>query len=364
MTIGILTYHRAHNYGAMLQAYALKTYLQENGHQVDFIDYWPDSHKKQYTLIKPIRGKNTYYKLLNIVSDLITLIRRFLRIKQFNTFRKNYLKVYDPITYTNNENLVKENYDCVIVGSDQVWRAHEYEGKYVGLDSMYFCQQVPNNTRCIAYAASMGIMLLTPDDKKLLAKYLNKFSTILVREHSLQELVTDLGFQAKVVLDPTLLLAKQQWNTLLPIRRYREQKYVLFYELMPSQEALQFAHKKAKSLNCELLIMDSIIHTIPRRGHISDASPIDFIHAIRDAEFVIATSFHGTAFSIIFEKQFITIGLKKNADRVKTLLQHINIPNNYQSLPKELPPINYSEVSQLLCSIRQESQSLLMESLQ
>ena len=82
MTIGILTYHRAHNYGAMLQAYALKTYLQENGHQVDFIDYWPDSHKKQYTLIKPIRGKNTYYKLLNIVSDLITLIRRFLRIKQ------------------------------------------------------------------------------------------------------------------------------------------------------------------------------------------------------------------------------------------------------------------------------------------
>ena len=75
MKIGILTYHRAHNYGAMLQAYALRTYLHNQGHDVEFIDYWPDSHNKQYTLFKPIRGKSLYFKILNIISDSVTLIR-------------------------------------------------------------------------------------------------------------------------------------------------------------------------------------------------------------------------------------------------------------------------------------------------
>ena len=66
MKIGILTYHRAHNYGAMLQAYALRTFLQKQGHWVEFIDYWPDCHRKQYTLIKPIRGNSITNKFINI----------------------------------------------------------------------------------------------------------------------------------------------------------------------------------------------------------------------------------------------------------------------------------------------------------
>jgi hypothetical protein len=88
------------------------------------------------------------------------------------------------------------------------------------------------------------------------------------------------------------------------------------------------------------------------------------MHAIRDAEFVIATSFHGTAFSIIFEKQFITIGLKKNADRVKTLLQQVGIPEQYQDLPIETSKINYKEVNTTLQTIRQHSQQLLVKSIQ
>ena len=100
-------------------------------------------------------------------------------------------------------------------------------------------------------------------------------------------------------------------------------------------------------MDCDLLIMNAQVHTIPRKNHISNASPIDFLHAIRDAEFVVATSFHGTAFSTIFEKQFITIGLSKNADRVQTLLTHLNISDHYQPRPKTINDINYSNIRPL-----------------
>ena len=364
MKIGILTYHRAHNYGAMLQAYALRTYLHNQGHDVEFIDYWPNSHNKQYTLFKPIRGKSLYFKILNIISDSVTLIRRTIRMNKFNNFRKKHLGINDSIKYTTNKEPIIEGYDCVVVGSDQIWRTQEYEGKHVGIDPMYLCTNIPNTTRCISYAASMGIISLTSEDEHVIRTSLKNFNTILVRENSLKQLVESLGYSAHVVLDPTLLLTKQQWDQLIPSHRYSQKPYVLFYELMPSQEALAFAKKKALSLNCELLIMDSIIHTLPRKNHISYASPIEFMHAIRDAEFVIATSFHGTAFSIIFEKQFITIGLKKNADRVKTLLQQVGITEQYQDLPIETSKINYKEVNTTLQTIRQHSQQLLVKSIQ
>lgn len=364
MKIGILTYHRAHNYGAMLQAYALRTFLQNQGHIVEFIDYWPDSHKSQYTLIKPIRGKSLYFKILNFVSDGLTLIRRAIRMKKFNEFRNVHLGINHLIQYSSNDNIIQEQYDCVIVGSDQIWRTHEYEGKHVGIDPMYLCANIPHSTRCISYAASMGIIALTAKDEELMRTYLQKFSTILVRENSLKQLVENIGYTAQVVLDPTLLLSKQQWNKLIPPQRYHQKKYVLFYELMPSKEALTFAVKKAQTMNCELLIMDSIIHTLPRKNHISYASPIEFMHAIRDAEFIIATSFHGTAFSLIFEKQFITIGLQKNADRVKTLLQQLGILEHYQDIPLELQDINYDKTNTILHSIRQKSQQFLLDSIQ
>ena len=86
MKIGILTYHRAHNYGAMLQAYALRTFLREQGHQVEFVDYWPKSHQKQYVLIKPIRGAGFINQAINLISDCLTIIRRYIRMQKFNKF--------------------------------------------------------------------------------------------------------------------------------------------------------------------------------------------------------------------------------------------------------------------------------------
>lgn len=361
MKIGILTYHRAHNYGAMLQAYALRTFLREQGHQVEFVDYWPKSHQQQYVLIKPIHGNGFINKIVNLIADCLTIIRRYIRMQKFKHFASNYLELKSQIKYTSPDSSIESGvYDYIIVGSDQVWRTQEYEGKYVGFDPMFFCQNVPQTTRCITYAASMGIISLNDNDRQLFQQYLNVFDTILVRENSLKELINSLNYDADVVLDPTLLLTCEQWNKLLPKSRYHQQRYVLYYELIQSKEAMFFAVDKAKSMSCDLLIMNAQVHTIPRKNHISNASPIDFLHAIRDAEFVVATSFHGTAFSIIFEKQFITIGLSKNADRVKTLLQHLNLSEHYQSHPKSINEINYVDIRPFYNKIKAKSENLLL----
>lgn len=359
MKIGILTYHRAHNYGAMLQAYALSYLLHEMNHEVHFIDYWPTHHAQQYKLIRPIRGASLKEKLINLISDIITLVRRYLRIRKFNHFAYEYLGLTPQVRYEMVNQPIDEQYDCIIVGSDQVWRNRESNGSYIGLDSVYFCQHLTYPTHCIAYAASMGIIDLTSQDLQNLKVYLQAFDTILVRENSLKRLINQLNIPAEVVVDPTLLLSKEQWNMLLPTKRFRSERYVLYYELLQSDEAMSLAQAHAEKMNCKLLVMDAVIHTIPRAGHISYASPIEFVHAIRDAEYIVATSFHGTAFSIIFEKQFITIGLHTNADRVVTLLTHLHLDEHYQPNARAVSAVDYTSVKPHLATIRQRSIQLL-----
>lgn len=363
MKIGILTYHRAHNYGAMLQAYALRHFLQLHGHQVEFIDYWPKEHAAEYSLWKPLKG-GMKQRLVTLVMSGLTFWRRWKRMCRFQTFLCDYLQLPANARYDEHAAMIKEHYDCVIVGSDQIWRNRSSVGKYYGFDPTFFCQTLAYPARCITYAASMGVIQMDEQDKKLFQSYLSVFQTILVREQSLAQLVESLGYPASVVVDPTLLFDTEQWNKILPQTRFRKEKYILYYQLMESKEAFAFAKKQAKQRGCKLLIMDARISCIWRPNHISFASPIEFMQAIRDAEFVIPTSFHGTAFSLIFEKQFLTTGLKKNADRVQTLLQSVGILDNYQNVPNMCPTIDYNIVSPKLAELRMQSQKQLLQAIQ
>ena len=135
MKIGILTYHRAHNYGAMLQAYALLTCLRNNGHSAEIIDYWPESHRVQYALVKPIVGNGVLSKIKCIIVNTITFFRRYIRIRKFEKFSQKYLSIESTIQYPN-PNLADLQYDCVIVGSDQIWRNHDSNGRHIGFDPM------------------------------------------------------------------------------------------------------------------------------------------------------------------------------------------------------------------------------------
>ena len=115
MKIGILTYHRAHNYGAMLQAYALRTYLQAQGHEVEFIDYWPTGHAKEYNWLRSIKGHTQRERCVYLLYLVLTAIRRAFRIHKFEKFRELYLQLPSQPRYTQYGATINESYDLVIV---------------------------------------------------------------------------------------------------------------------------------------------------------------------------------------------------------------------------------------------------------
>lgn len=345
MKIGILTFHRAHNYGALLQAYALKTYLISLGHEVAFVDYWPEWHANAYRIWNKDAFQKASFlaKIKMFVVFILTLSRKYRRVKGFEDFIHNYLLLPKAAKYTKTPDLIDENYDLVVVGSDQVWRNWIKKNLYIGFDPIYFAEGLPRQVKYITYAASMGIIDYNSEEENFLRNVLSNFSKISVREKTLQTLLSDLGYQSEIVADPVFLLSKEQWNALLPSKRFRKDKYVLFYRLACSDEASVLAHEVAKKMNCRLITITATVPLLPHKDELQTSSPLQFLHALRDAEFVIATSFHGTAFSVVFEKPFYVMGLGKNADRVISLLKKIEIEGRYlQNLPVEIAKQDYT----------------------
>ena len=357
MKIGILTYHRSHNYGALLQAIALRHKLEELGHKVYFIDYWPKYHQQIYdffskeeALKKGIKGAIKY-----IANILITYRKRKERIVLFNHFISKYIAPY-CLNFSNDE-----KYDIIIYGSDQIWRKQPQPLNY--FNPIYFAENTLSTKSHISYAASMGDIELNEKDYAYLKKTIHNFNQIAVRENDLKDILLKMGIKSKVVVDPTLLLQQNDWNTLLPIKRKIKEKYVLYYRLhrniFNEKNAFDFAQRNG----CKLIILDGKVR-INKKGIITNANPTDFLSLIKNAEYVLTSSYHGLIFSIIFNKEFYA-SFATNIGRAKSILTALDLEERLIS-PNDIIPlnqnrINYNIVNEKLESLREESLKYLTE---
>ena len=339
MKIGILTFHRANNYGAFLQAFALKTYLSSLGHEVEIVDYWPEGHADAYRLLshswkeRPFIGK---------IKLLISLILRYNRAKKRSNgmlaLVKKYFGLTDIPCYQTPESLTNISYDCVLYGSDQIWWKSTIPN-YSGFDSVYWGEYTSKKIRKITYAPSMGIIDLNREDKDKIRKWLCNFEALSVRETELQQSLQGLtDKRISVVLDPVFLLSSVEWESYcVPIKR---SKYILYYNLLRSEEADNLAEIVAEQMQCDIVEITGSVHPLKfGKRYVQTANAIEFISLIKNAAFVITSSFHGTAFSLIFRKQFYSIGMGKRAGRVESLLEQLGISNrlirNVNRLPKD-----------------------------
>lgn len=363
MKIGILTYHRAHNYGAVLQAYALKTYLTDLGHTVKFIDYWPISHEKIYRLWNTdlYRNKSCVIKMKLFISFLLLFFKKIKRINRFNAFIRSYLGVGKIIRHRLLAPDIDLDVDLLVYGSDQIWRNWITKQQYIGFDPTYFGYNVDSSIPKIAYAASMGIINYNDEELIFLKEAIHNFSTVLVRERLLSNLLKNFDCKADIVCDPVFLLSKHKWNSILPQERYLLDEYVVYYRLLPSVKAEKLAVDIAKRNNCKLLVITASVAFTRNRNEKQTLSPLEFIQMIRDAKVVIATSFHGTAFSLIFEKQFYTLGLGTNSDRVLTLLKNVALEDRYIQDFNSIKynDIDYTETNNKIVNMLHESKRLL-----
>ena len=325
MRIGILTFHRAINYGAFLQAFALKTHLTSLGHEVEIVDYWPEGHADGYRLLPHSWKKRSFFgKVKFFIYFLLRYSRAKKRIEGMQHLVEKYFGLSVVPRYQTAESLKSLAYDCVIYGSDQIWWKSTIPG-YSGFDPVYWGEYLPSSIKKIAYAPSMGIIDLTAQDKELIKKWLCNFSALSVRETGLYEAIHELTEkQMPIVLDPVFLLSKEEWKRYCrPVNRG---KYILHYNLIPSEEAYTLVSRLKKELNCEVVELTVSVNPMNvGRKYFQTADAIDFISLINSAEFVVTSSFHGTAFSVLLEKQFYAIGMGRKAGRVESLLSMLGI---------------------------------------
>lgn len=318
--MGIITFHRANNYGAALQAYALQNTMENLGAKVEIIDYKNDLIFERYRIknIKEIRNIKEFIKYIITIKD-----KKILKLKFENFYNNNYKlsKKYDA----SNINLANEHYDGFITGSDQVWNVNLH-----GNDQNYFLDFVSKSKKRYSYAGSFGTDKIKGYLDKNCIDNLMKFDLLSVREENGQGIIDELiNMNSEVVLDPTLLLKRCEWEKLISNKKINYD-YILIYKIADTPNLIKFSKMLAKKNRCKIVYIDNTYKKYFGMKNVKTSSPTEFLMLFRDAKFVVTSSFHGLAFSINFEKNFyyeLDNRKENNNSRLENLAKKIGVEN-------------------------------------
>lgn len=369
MKCGILTFHNAHNYGAVIQAYALKEIVKSFGINCEIINYRNENIDKRYDAI--VKKKRIFIR----TRDFRVFLDRYLwnrdvpmmqpcwttQYSKFETFIDEVLLDGEPASCANPMENEFEKYDAIIVGSDQVWN----KAITGGMDPVYYLD-VPFKGIRISYAASTDFNSFFDDDIYL-RETLGSFDSISVREKRVaSEINHRFGLTAYCCIDPSLLLDGSDYDCLIGDYKGRQKKFVFAYFVYEDKKLAEYASFIAVELEIELVEL----HYYKRRwmkdnNQYADMGPVEFLWHIKNAEFVITNSFHGTALSIVYHKPFYCV--YDANDRIDNILECLDLKTRHRDhnvFLKVDDPINYNEVQEKLVAYREYSVNFLKEGLQ
>ncbi len=365
--VSLITLQYINNYGSVLQTYASQMYLQGKGYSVETVNYTRENcrfENLRLSMKAYYKQKGWFFKL-PFVSDLLVYRWKKLHLKRnevFEKFRKE--KVNLSKEYFSIEDLMKEppiaDYYCV--GSDQVWN-YQYND---GVLPEYFLRYAPKGAKKFSLASSVGIMKIE-DEKKgaLIKEYLDDFSLITVRENTAKELLDDLGVNnCHQILDPTLLISKEKWISTFGLKEDLDNQYVLVYQLNPCKEMDEFAEEIAKKKGCKLIIISNNIRlSVPGAEIIDNPTVERFLELILNAKCVVTDSFHGTAFSLNFNKELFSWLPNAYSTRLTSILEMMGLKERAfmknESRWERLSPINYRCVNDILLQERERADRLI-----
>ena len=291
MKIGILTYHFARNYGAVLQCYALVQHLSAAGHDVSVIDYRPRVLEKGYKVfdIRRFWGRTPARFFKKTARELSVIADRKKRFDSFESFLQDSFRLVPACEIS--------SFDLVIVGSDQVWNTKLTEGH----DRLYW-GNFSTEGMIASYAASFGDLgCIDKNASEDLFK--RNFSCVSFREESALNAFPDVP-GARVDIDPVFLPDRSLWGRLADSSGISiGSPYLLLYLVKPSDEARFFAREEAEKRGLGLVVLSAKLE-MENSAKVAAASPADFVRLFHDADYIVTTSFHGSAFSIIFGKEF------------------------------------------------------------
>lgn len=351
MKTGILTFHLAHNYGAVLQCYALQEVLRGMGHDVWVIDY------QQPYMVEWFKPKRLF-GIRSLMKAFATgNVREYIRkgthpykvARRFTSFRKKYLRLTSKCYGTDDI----PQMDLYIVGSDQPWNP-DLTG---GADKIYYGQfQRPARSCLATYAMSGSTEAIGKAGWKEVKQYTESFDALSFREKGLTKKMSELtGRDCKTVLDPTLLADDSAWRTMIN-DKWTNRHYALLYHVGGPKDVIETMTEKAKAMATEegLELIDASHYQF---------SPSDFVSLIRYARYVITASFHALAFSIIFKKPFVVVKTGQASDvRFVNLLDALGVTDVCLKRAEEIDipkQVDYSIIAESLETLRTNSEYFL-----
>lgn len=354
-TVGIVTFHRAHNYGAVLQAYALQETLRLNGFNPVIIDYYSKFLYGQYEVFKPI-SLNPLKTIKHLLSDIKDYTSNRKRYNAFNEFIQSNLKVSKRVDKATDISNIKA--DILITGSDQVWNINITNG----IDDFFYLN-LPTDAKKMSYAASLGNSDVVTGYEAEYVKALNRIDKISVRESSAKnKLNCLLDKDIKVVLDPTLLLDEKQWTEKLSLKESKRE-YIFTYSVGRGSDLFYRTIDKLKDkTGLESITYDK--ESKQSRSCYTDG-PREFVERLYNAKYVVTSSFHGLVFSILFHKNVFVIANNK-PERLLSLLKIVGLEKCVVSRESDIERImddniDWKGVDSRLDNARKESVKWLID---
>lgn len=347
--VGILALTNAENYGAVLQSLALCNYINSEIDEAEVIDYTPMFMVGRYKCLgySGNTKKEKLVSLLNSIKVLPIIIKKKLRFylfkkKYINMSKKKYLGRID-----------EDLYDKYIVGSDQIWNL-----ELTNKDEYFLLCFVNSDAKKYSYAASIGVKEISEDEKNIFLKYINGFQEISVREKTAAGILKELVEKRKIHthIDPVFLLNMDRWKRFAS-KRIINEEYVIIYTFVDFPKALKIAREtglKIYSIHNSYKGKISDVKSVPAVG------PAEFLSLIMNARYVVTDSFHGMAFSILFNKQFTVIPYMKTESRMLDLLEDLNLLDRiYSSEHNSANMIDYEGVNEIIQKKVKESKIYL-----
>jgi len=370
---------KTHNYGSLLQTYALQKFLNNQEIDNEIISYAEKNIFRQIYrlcqisfLIVYCKGlfRNIYLRYLQ--PDLYKKVK--IRGGKFNKFISTKLVFSEP--FTGRKLLVKgtRNYAAFILGSDQVWHPDNMRMDYYNLNF------VPADIPKIAYAPSFGVSKIPQSQMANTVKYLDRIEYISVREQSGKDIVYKLtGKNVPLVCDPTLLIDKEVWDSLKGDNRIIEQKYIFCYFLGNNSLHREFTNRLKTHTGLQIVTLPHMHEYVPGDDTFGDIKPFDigpseFINLISNAAYILTDSFHGTIFSVLNNKEFFTLNRFNESNssstntRIDSILNLLNINdrkiNGNENIEDVLnKSIDYKDVHERLVEFKRISVKYLVDAI-
>ena len=357
----MITRHGPSNYGSLLQSFATQAILEQLGHKCEIIDYLPKHERgiRAAICLADKQGCNSLPRKIAYVA--MRYPEEKIAEMKFDKMRSRLLKLTQRCS--THDDLKRLKADMFMTGSDQVW-GPTLEGRH---DEAYFLSFVKDCPK-VAYAASFGKTDFTEDMLTEYKRLLSSYSKIAVREDSAVCLLEQMGIKcAGQVLDPTLLLTGEEWNQL--IRKETGRDFVLVYQLHNNPQMDKYAKRFAQKVGLPLKRISPTFHQIKRGGDFIFLPDVElFLSYIKNCTYFITDSFHGTAFALNFNKQFIEIlPNNKTGSRNLSILRLTQLQDrilqNYQDFSFKEKRIDYRKVNEILEEERKKSILILKETI-